>query len=500
MDHARCAQLHYIELWASLVERELPEGIVVEVLAAEALSPALQDFSKELGARQSLRIEELHADSSPLPIWLILASLRSSEPAATLREALSILEEPKSQAWDAPEWRALTLLLELGLTPAEALSAMARSLRSDQQPLAEALENAASAASSGSHPAVALAAQPALALCRSERLLLALSIDSGDLPASLKSLAQIAQRRARAISSASSNPTSLDPSSEPGSSAPNPTSSDALQRAMERSERRLQERSDRRPARSVEDFVKTISDKISHAASSAVEKIRQATAEPEPEPGRSFSISPRPENPGRSLESHHELTIRSVPTNKVELNPSRGLDPRPIRPTIDTTKRSSDLDLKALDSKNTESRITESLNQGPNIVIRGRNSERPATAHQPSKTFGPDWASSDLSREPEAPPEAARASLEITNRASGHNSDQDLDAFSAEESRILRLRAILLLIQEDPSQSSLAEHLREGLSQLREDLRGLGGPGPESLRRELDDIELAFGTWRIGRA
>lgn len=463
-------EAHFLGIWATLLQAGAAEGELYGVLATEALSADFRELAKAL--KGSLDREEGLArcfeDSARealirpwvLRLLLALESPDTENPAGLLVRAAELLLEELDGRRREQLWAKLELLIcAAGVHPSESLEAVARdAVRSGDGPLGRSLMAAARRSVKDSSATAALASCDALDPV--ETLLLRTAGETFDeaLLARLRRVAAL-KHRATAEPKAPEPAAPVAPSAGARDDEPAERMRKALSGALNRAGELLGMKKD--GAGPEQDRVG-----IPPRAGTAIRERR-----------RERKVANETRRQDRTTVGGHNEAVVGVNTYK-------------SRPKIRVKGREDEAAAPAVEP---DPIVRKTI--GPAWLADPAEADlAPAEDGPPAdKTIGPASPSPDTPADSGADAGAVQGRIRITSRGSDPAPGRRDGKPTLDE---LRRWLIVLESESDPARiTEIAETIETTIRGLRDGLRPDDDPDHLKLRRELDDLELAFGTW-----
>jgi hypothetical protein len=459
------AEAHFLALWGTLLEAGISEAKIYDVLAEEALQKSFQSLAKQLGQElgNSLQLNAFFKDEVRRAIlrpW-ILALLFKFERAGELEDlAKALIKAGKiladeSRGWRRSLfWRKVGALNSQGVDADEILEALARDAKNaGDLNFSETLYVAARTAANGKSLPVALA-KSAKSFRRSEKIILAAAIGSEDLTAVFKRLSELAQ---------------YWPSQNP-------------ETAPRNSPVRTIKRDD--SGKTAKNFKKTISQTLSSVSDLLGLKT-------DSKDDQSSAIKDRNDAAGEAVRQAVEAARQQRRAQRIkQAEKPHALSKTPLirvkgrRKADDPGRSAANKDPN--DSSSQLPSIQKTI--GPAWLTPAESVEADSQIFK--KTIGPgDQDSADDPRENPGDPQ-----ISVVSRTAPGDHEGQQRAYT--NITVDRLRAYLLLLEESPEHIIIADQIEQGIARLREAVGKSYDSDDEELRRELDDIELAFGAWK----
>jgi hypothetical protein len=462
------AEAHFLALWGSLLGAEISESKIYDVLSEEASHNSLSTLAQELREEleKSTSLSDYFQDDlkrSALRPWVLKLVLKfegggnTQELAKALITAGKILHDEATSRSRSLFWKKIRVLNTQKIDPDEILESLAKDASNAQDlEFSETLYVAARRCANGKSLLAALA-KSAKSLWRSEKLLLASAIGTDDLIPLFDQLAELARlretRKAKRPTTEKDAPRNLEAQGKTTENIKR-TISGAISSVGDllglNSDEKDQKQNGPRPSQSSKN-----NDQTSQAVRLAVESARQQRRDGRKRRAEDISNlggrSPKIHVKGKRSAQELVAAVKSHDPNdsSAELIPiQKTIGPAWMNPRAENPNSPSNKTIGpdfSLDKKNQKIDRTEN----PKITIVPREKKQTVLKEQVSGPISVD-----------------------------------------------RLRAYLLLLEESPEHMIIADQVEQGIASLRNEVADSFDPDDEALRRELDDLDLAFGSWK----
>lgn len=463
------AEAHFLALWGSLLSAGISEAKIYEILSKEAghqtlkvLATGLREEIEDSTALSAFFDDPVRGPLIRPWVQILLFQCENGEGdcealGESLVKAASILKEEARGRSRSLFWRKTQLLHSQKISGEDILEILAKDAQNaGEEDFAETLHVATRLCRNGKSLPAALA-KSAKSFLRSEKLLLASAIGSDDLDATFERLCFLAEL-AKAP----------EPISNPAPS-PNP---------------------DNTNSQSLGETSAKVKKTISGALSSVGDLLGL--------------------NPERDQE---QQTSQQAPSRNEGVRVTPRSNQAPERSSVEATR----------DARREERRRRAEQAPGGSkapmirVNIKGSDGDRSSKSHDPNesstelravqKTIGPAWMTDD--HDSPDPQESSSKTMGYSPRNSPPTPPKPRPAVRVTIApknepapeihgpvTIDKLRSYLLLLQDSPQHTIIADQVAEGIVVLRKQIGDDYDPSLESDRRDLDDLELAFGSWK----
>ncbi|MDF1664918.1 MAG: hypothetical protein P1V97_24365 [Planctomycetota bacterium] len=460
------AEAHFLALWGSLLSAGISEAKIYEILSKEAGHQTLKVLATSLREEieESTALSAFFDDPVRGPLlrpWVqtLLFQCENGEGdcealGESLVTAASILQKEANGRSRTLFWRKVQLLHSQKIEGQKILEILAKDAQNaGEEDFAETLHVATRLCRNGKSLPAALA-KSAKSFLRSEKLLLASAIGSDDLDATFERLcflADLAKPR-----QASPSPTR--------SPSPENTNSQSLGETSAKVKKTISG-----ALSSVGDLLGLNADRDqetpSHHAPTRNEDVRVTPRSNQP-PGRSSVEATRDER----RDERRRRAEQAAGSPRIRVNVKRG-DSERVGKSRDPNESSTELRA-----------IQKTI--GPAWMTEDGSNEGGASEEGSSKTIG-------FSKQATPAPEKPRPAVRVTITAKNEPAPEIHGPVTID-----KLRSYLLLLQDSPQHTIIADQVAEGIVTLRKQMGDDYDPSLEADRRDLDDLELAFGSWK----
>lgn len=462
------AQAHFLALWGSLLSAGISESKIYEILSKEAGHPTLKVLANSLKeeAEDAPSLSSFFEDAihNALIVPWVQSLLFQCEDGEgdcealgdALVEAASILKDEALGRQRSLFWRKVQVLHQQKLPDEDILETLAKDAqRAGDEDFAETLYVATRLCRNGKSLAAALA-KSAKTFLRSEKILLASTIGTDELSPTLERLTFLAKLasppEARAQATPTQHPEAQSQSLGETSAKVKKTISGALSSVGDR----------------VGDFLGLNPEKEEEISPQEATRITPRSPQAQNPAPVNVHLEERREERRRRAEQ--ALGASKAPVIRVNIKKN------------DDDKGSSNP--KSASDSSTQLRAVQKtigpawMNDDGSI----NEAARSESTQNPKKTIG-------LGQAPQETPPRPAVKVTIARK------EEPVPEIHGPVT-IDKLRSYLLLLQDSPQHTIIAEQVAEGIAKLRKDLGDDYDPDLEASRRELDDLELAFGTWK----